>query len=165
MIKPTDVVLRVGAPIDWVHSTFWCLILGACTIIACAATFGGCVPPGGAESPDRATARASILLVAKGVKEADAMCAKFALDTKDVSLAKNCADIYDLARPSLIGSEAAVDGWNDSSKGQLACLAIDSIVALESFAKVLGQAKLALPLIIVDSLKLADAFKGLCPHV
>lgn len=95
----------------------------------------------------------------------DTLCAKFAKDTKSAALAGECADIYDVARPSLIGAEAAVDGWNDADKGRIICLAVDSISALHQFAAVLSRLKIALPAVILDALELADQFKGMCPNV
>lgn len=146
------------------ETSFWWAICMLCGFFGVAAVFSGCLPKG-AESPDRATARAVILTVARGVHEADVLCAQFARDTKDAGLAKKCADAYDLARPSLIGAEAGVDGWNAASQGHLACLAIDSITALTQFSKVLTDSKVALPLVITDALQLAGAFKGLCQDV
>jgi hypothetical protein len=123
---------------------------------------GACIPAKGAESPNRATARAVILTVAQAVKEADAICAKFASDTHDTVVAKKCADAYDLARPSLMGAQSGVDAWDDATSSKVACIAIDSIAALSTFAGVLTDAKLALPPVIVDGLNLSEQFKVLC---
>lgn len=136
------------------------LVLGVCLFSFLIG--GACIPPGGAETPARATARATILTIAEAVKVADKVCATYALQTKEQAVAVKCADAYDLARPSLIGAEAGVDGWNDTSKGRLACLATDAITALEQIALVLEKEKIALPAIVLDGLELAASFKKVC---
>jgi len=122
----------------------------------------GCLPAKNAETPDRATARATILTVAKAVSIADQACATYATANHDAATAKKCADAYDLARPSLVGAEAAVDGWSDATAGNLACLSADAISALEQFAGIFLGAQLALPTTVVDALHLADTLHQLC---
>lgn len=136
------------------------MFAGLCLMLACAV---GCVPPGKtAESPDRATARAVVLTLAEAVKDADQLCATFATSTKNVDVAKACADAYDVARPSLISAEAGIDAWDSASKGQLACLAVDAVVSLSAFSKIFDLNKIAIPVVIVDAVKLAEQMKSIC---
>lgn len=124
-----------------------------------------CVPPGKtAESPTRATARAVILTLAEAVKDADQLCATFAIQTKNVDVAKACANAYDVARPSLISAEAGIDGWDDASAGHLACLTVDAVNALSAFSKIFELNKIALPEVIVDAIKLSSAMGTICGH-
>jgi hypothetical protein len=148
--------------IDYIKSGFWGLVVGGAIVGALAMGGNGCIPVKGAESPERATARSIVLMVAKAVQVSDNLCATYALQTKEVAVAKACADAYDLARPSLLAAETGVDTWDDVAQNKLGCAVNNGVSALVQVSAVLAKEKLALPTIVTDALQLASSVKFTC---
>lgn len=119
----------------------------------------------GAESPERSTARAAVLMVAKAVVVADQSCASFALQIKDAKLAKSCADVYDVARPVLVAAEASLDTWDATAQGKIGCAINAGVTALTDVSVILVQEKLAIPSVVLDALKLVNSVKFTCNSV
>ena len=127
-----------------------------CGLYACSST-----PP--ANSSPRETARAAVILFAKTTAIADEACATLAKTKQDVSIAKTCADAYDIARPALLAAEAGVDAWESGSKNEVACAVAKASNALTKIAETVKAGGGTLPLSVIDSLKFATSIVGECP--
>lgn len=153
---------------DIVKAAFWGLIggLALTTLLILGNTGCSAFSTGaGAESPERSTARASVLMVAKAVVVADQSCASFALQVKDAKIAKACADAYDVARPVLIAAEASLDTWDSAAQGKIGCAINAGVTALTDVSVILVQEKLAIPSVVLDALKLVNSVKFTCNSV
>lgn len=120
-------------------------------------------------SPQRENARASILLLARGVSLADEACATLARSKNDAAIAKSCADAYDEARGSLLSAEAGVNAWDPapggtsgSKKNDVACAVKHAAESLSKGTQVIQNAGGDLPLALSDALKLAPSIAGIC---
>lgn len=145
---------------DIVKAAFWGMISGLAILTIILAGGNGCaVFAHSSEDPTRATARAAVLTVAEAVKVADQFCATYSLQTKEITVAKACADAYDLSRNSLLAAESGLDVWNDVTKNSVACALADGVRSLGAISAVLIQEKLAPPAIITDALTLVNSFQ------
>jgi|SRR5882762_11293871 len=146
---------------DVVKASFWGVVAGMAVVLLLSIN-QGCVPAKPGEDPTRASARATILLVAKAVQSSDKLCASYALQTKEISVAKACADIYDAARPSLLTAEAALDSWDAAAQGSVGCAISAGVKALVQITVVLNNEKLAVPSVVTDALQLAAGINFGC---
>lgn len=128
------------------------------------AVFGLALMVGCSPSPEvaRDQARATVLTIARGVHDADMLCAELAYAKKDGKLARTCADAYDVARDALLGAESAVDAWDDAHRGDVACAAAKGVASLTSMVSAIQGAGGKVPAVVTDALTLAPALVGVC---
>jgi hypothetical protein len=123
----------------------------------------GCPP---AQHP-RHTLRASVLTVARAVKELDVLCAESARITRRVDVADTCAKSYNVARDSLLSAEAMIDAWTSADQRQVGCFAAKGGRALLEMARAARSAGAELPNSVVDGMQLAEILvpmaEGACP--
>lgn len=153
---------------DYVKAAVWGMISGLAIVTLLIASGNGCSAfstGAGAESPERSTARAAVLMVAKAVVVADQSCASFALQVKDAKIAKACADAYDVARPVLLAGEASLDTWDATAQGKIGCAINSGVTALTDVSVILVQQHLAIPSVVLDALKLVNSVKFTCSSV
>lgn len=151
--------------IDYLKATVGGVLVGGaiCAAIMLGDTGCGALSGGsGAESPQRSTARAINLTVAKAVVVGDQTCATFATQIKDVKLAKGCADAYDVARPVLLSTEASLDVWDAVAQDQVGCAINGGVSALTQISALLLSQKVAVPSVILDALKLVSSVSFSC---
>lgn len=134
-----------------------CILLGCVALAQC-----GCARLASAESPTRATARGAVLVIARAVREADVLCARYADDTGDVDTARACADAYDVARPALLAAEAGLDAWDSADSGRTACAVVDASRALRRLVEALDAVHVAIPPAARDAVELAAGLEGVC---
>lgn len=120
-----------------------------------------------AEHP-RHTLRASVLTVARAVKEVDLLCADSARATKSAKTADACAQAYTVARESLLSAEAMLDAWTASDQRQVGCFAAKGGRALLEMVHAARAAGASLPNSVVDGAQLAELLvpmaEGSCPR-
>jgi hypothetical protein len=138
---------------------FTVLVLIACIALA---SVEGCAPFKGASSPDRASARATILTIAEATKKADSACGSYALAAKDVDVAKRCADAYDVARNAILSASYGVDAWDSAEQGRIACAAVDAVRALAQITETLESVHVAIPPAAADAVSLAKSIGRVC---
>lgn len=120
--------------------------------ISMAIMLTGC---GGVRAPtDRASARSWVLLVADGVRVADATCSTVARAERREDVAKKCAGAYDIARPALIAAEAAVDAYDHGGASQWGCCLRDALLGLGAISAGIGAVGGEVPTVVVDGLSL-----------
>lgn len=129
----------------------------------------GCSSTPDAKSVPRETARAAVIMLAKTTALADETCSTLARTKQDATLAKKCADAYDVIRPSLLAAESAMDTWDPAaggtgsgSKNQVACAIGKSAAALTEIVKAIQAAGGSIPMSVSDSLKFVKAIVGEC---
>jgi len=79
---------------------------------------GGCVPT------DRAAARGAVTAAARATRSLDEVCAQFALERRDVGLARECADAYRATRIELVEAAQAIDRWSQDEDRELLVCAV-----------------------------------------
>jgi len=128
------------------------------------AVFGLALMVGCSPSPEvaRDQARATVLTIARGVHDADMLCAELAYAKKDGKLARTCADAYDVARDALLGAESAVDAWDEAHEGQVGCAAVKAVASLTSMMSAIKGAGGSVPAVVADALTLAPVLTGVC---
>jgi hypothetical protein len=116
----------------------------------------------------RHTLRASVLTVARAVKEVDMLCAESARIAKSVQTAETCARAYVVARESLLSAEAMLDAWNASDQRQVGCFAAKGGRALLEMTHAARAAGATLPNAVVDGAQIAELLvpmaEGACPQ-
>ncbi len=114
----------------------------------------GCAPA------TRAEARGAVLATAEAVKVGDEACAKYALATIDVNLARSCEAAYTDARLFLLTASSGVDAWDEGKRNDVTCAIVHSAEALSRISEEMRRRKLKVPVIIDDSLRLIAALGG-----
>lgn len=109
---------------------------------------------------DRPSARSWVLLVADGVRVADAACAIAARDAKRADVAATCAQAYSVARSSLLAAEAAVDAYDNGGASQWGCALRDALVGLSALSAGIGAAGGKVPVAVVDGLSVGSGLSG-----
>lgn len=104
------------------------------------------------------------MLVAEGVRVADATCASTARAIHHAPLADACAEAYSAARLSLLIAEAGVDAWEDAGENRTACAVRDAASSLSHLVGLLRSVGATVPPAVEDALRLAPVFAGTC-HV
>lgn len=152
---------------DVIKAAFWGMVGGLAITTLLILGGNGCAASNGsgAESPQRSTARAVNLTVARAVVVADQSCASLALQIKDVKLAKSCADSYDIARPVLLSAEGALDTWDSIAQDQLGCAINSGVSALTQVSALLLSQKVAIPTVVLDALKLVSSVTFTCKSI
>lgn len=128
------------------------------------AVFGLALMVGCSPSPEvaRDQARATVLTIARGVHDADMLCAELAYAKKDGKLARTCADAYDVARDALLGAESVVDAWDEAHEGQVGCATAKAVASLTSMVSAIQGAGGKVPAVVTDALTLAPVLTGVC---
>ena len=121
----------------------------------------GC-PQGPAASPERDSARAGLLLIAKAGVLADDACSELAKAKDDSVIAKNCADAYDDVRSSLLVGESALEAWDAGKKNDVACATKHGATALTKLATLLTTAGVQTPTALIDAIKFSTFVAGEC---
>lgn len=141
------VVLGISAGIAFATGAFMMLM-------------SGCIPASAPEPPLRASARAAVLAIAQGVREADRTCSTLAIATLDIPLAERCGHSYQAARRALLAAEAGLDAADTRTA---ACAAAPAARAL---AELTGAVQLAggpVPPAVVDGAEMAVVLARLVP--
>lgn len=130
-------------------------------VLVLALTVGAC---GSTKTPDqvrRDTARAAVLLVARGVAAADHVCAEVVVrERKDAANGRKCAAAYDVARPVLLTLEASIDAWDAKTA---ACAVRDAVRAIDTMRDAANAAGATVPSIVDDAVSLGGEFARGCP--
>jgi hypothetical protein len=146
---------------------------------ACIAAIAACVTgchTGEANSPPREQVRAGVVLMARVVSELDHVCASTAQDMwargdEDyaLSLAKKCAEGYELARSGLLAVSDALDSYDSADMGAIGCGVSKGLDGLTEVSSALKTAGVDLPSEVDDALAiakwLAAGLGGQCPSV
>jgi hypothetical protein len=114
----------------------------------------------GCGSASRAEARGAVLTTAEAVKVGDESCAKYALQWKDLPLAKICEKAYADARALLLTASATVDAWDEGKRGEVTCAVVHAANELSTTAEALRSRKADVPVIVDDALRLVNALGG-----
>lgn len=122
----------------------------------------GCTSTPDAKNIPRETARAAVIMLAKTTVVADESCASLARSKQDATLAKKCADAYDVIRPLLTSAESGVDAWESGSRNQIACAIAKSASALLDIVEAVKAIGSTLPPSVDDSLKFVASIVGEC---
>ena len=138
------------------------LVCGARLLLATAACSGGCAPLPAFPATPREQARATILVLAEGVREADQRCAEVGRDTLNLPLLDNCAKAYAVGRSSLLVAAGAVDAWDEGRAGETACATATGLTAALELASLIRAAGGAVPPALEDGLMLAKQFGAVC---
>lgn len=121
----------------------------------------GCPEPN-AVSPQRDSARAGLLLIAKAGVIADDACSELAKAKDDATIAKTCADAYDDVRSSLLIAESGLEAWDSGKKNDVACATKHSAAALTKLADLLKGAGAKIPAVLFDAVKFSAFVAGEC---
>lgn len=140
---------------DYVKAAVWGMISGLAIVTLLIVGGNGCIPLKPGESPARANGRAAVLLIAKAIQASDKLCAQYALDTKEIDVAKKCASIYDQSRSVLLVAESGLDVWDLAAQNSVGCAVNKGIGALLQFTTVLNTEHLAVPTLVTDALQIA----------
>lgn len=108
----------------------------------------------------RATARGAVLAAAEAVKVGDATCAKYALDRRDVDLAKRCETAYTSARDSLLVASTGIDAWDEGKKSDVTCATVHAAENLTAIANEFKSRQLPVPPLLDDAIRLASLLGG-----
>ena len=132
-------------------------VLALCAILT---LLTGCPQP--AVSPQRDSARAGLLLVAKGGVTADGACSELAKAKDDAVIAKTCADIYDDVRSSLLIAESSLEAWDSGKKNDVACATKHGVAALIKLTNLLKSNGANIPPVLFDAVKFSTFVAGEC---
>lgn len=124
-------------------------------------------------SPQRDSARAGLLLIAKAGVIADNACSELTKAKNDAAIAKTCADAYDNVRSSLLIAESSLEAWGPSEGAspaagginQVACATKSAVEALSLVSKVIVDAGGKLSPTLIDALKFSTLFTSQCRQV
>lgn len=131
----------------------------------------GCSSTPDAKSVPRETARAAVIMLAKTTALADETCSTLARTKQDATLAKKCADAYDVIRPSLLAAENGVDrafgatgpaGGGSANRNDLMCSIAKSAAALVNMTEAITAAGGTVPSSVVDSIQFVKSIAEEC---
>lgn len=130
------------------------LVLGAIALMGCQ----GCGAHPSLPTTPREQARAVVLVLTEGVREADHRCAEAGTDAGDLRLLDRCAAAYAVARSSLLVAAGAVDAWDEGRKGETACATIRGAEAAAELAGLIRSNGAEVPVALEDGLALYKHF-------
>lgn len=137
------------------------MALACMALVACEGGCGGKLP---IPTTPRERARAVVLVLAEGTKEADHQCAMHGRDAGDLALLDRCTKAYDTARSSLLAAAGTVDAYDEGKAGDTACATIRGADAAAELAGLLASSGAPVPSALSDGLALYKQFgAGLCP--
>ena len=113
-------------------------------------------------SPQRDSARAGLLLIAKAGVIADGACSELAKAKDDSTIAKSCADVYDDVRSSLLIAESGLEAWDAGKKNDVACATKHGAAALTKLAALLQGHGAKIPSVLSDAVKFSAFVAGEC---
>jgi len=142
--------------------TFGAAIVGAHLTLALASCSGGRSSVPALPTTPREQARATVLVLAEGVREADQRCADVGREAGNLVLLDRCTKAYDTARGALLVAAGAVDAYDDGRQGDVACATATGIDAALELAGLIRSAGGDLPAALDDGLRLAKQFGAEC---
>lgn len=111
-----------------------------------------------ANSPENTTAKEVVTTLTVAVSILDSVCSQYAVETKDLNLAQDCAAAYNSAREKLLAAQSALEN-NDKS---FVCTVKLCESALEDFANVYKAKSGELPPAVIIAESLGRTFGAQC---